>query len=297
MVQPKNESPLVSIGLPVFNGEAHIEQAIESLLSQTYDHFELIIADNCSTDSTYVICNRYASKDNRIRLHKNEANIGSAKNFEKVLDLAKGEFFMWAAHDDWWHCEFISKCLVGLQKYPSASLCYPLFERENIETGKRTIIDPSIECESRSARKRLQTAILKQNTARGFYGLIRAGTLKKTRIYDCFGFDRAVLDQLAILGTLVCVSEVLVRYRWVPNKSDAYLATQQGIMHSEGRPYARKTSELKAVLCGLINCAPMWQVPVLAATACLCYGERYGGKLRSEWSALIRSWLKSCTCK
>ena len=91
---------LISVGMPVYNGAREIEAAIEALLSQTIDEFELIISDNCSQDSTQEICSRYAALDRRVKYFRQETNIGAVKNFLFVLQEAKGHYFMWAAADD-----------------------------------------------------------------------------------------------------------------------------------------------------------------------------------------------------
>jgi glycosyltransferase involved in cell wall biosynthesis len=93
-------SPLVSIGLPVRNGEDYIHLTLKSLLSQSFKNFELIISDNFSTDNTEKICKKFANKDFRIRFIKQKKNIGQAENLNTVLKKSKGKYFMWAAHDD-----------------------------------------------------------------------------------------------------------------------------------------------------------------------------------------------------
>lgn len=93
-------SPKVSIGLPVFNGELHIQAALDSILRQSFTDFELIISDNASTDGTSVLCLGYASQDHRICYIRQENNIGAFDNFRFVLLQARGDYFMWAAHDD-----------------------------------------------------------------------------------------------------------------------------------------------------------------------------------------------------
>src|SRR5688500_6871770 len=95
-------SPIVTIGMPVFNGEASVRQAIECLLGQTFAEFELIISDNASRDGTEAICREYAASDSRVRYIRQNENLGVLANFEFVLDQAGGEFFMWAAADDEW---------------------------------------------------------------------------------------------------------------------------------------------------------------------------------------------------
>ncbi len=92
----------LSIGMPVYNGQKFIEEAISSILSQKFSDFELIISDNASSDQTETICKYLRSKDSRIIYFRQERNIGALRNFEFVLEQARGQFFMWAACDDLW---------------------------------------------------------------------------------------------------------------------------------------------------------------------------------------------------
>lgn len=95
------KTPAISIGMPVFNGAEHLQEALDSLIRQTFTNFELIISDNCSTDRTAEIVQRYADADPRIRSVRQQENIGGLPNFRFVLEAARAEFFMWAAYDDW----------------------------------------------------------------------------------------------------------------------------------------------------------------------------------------------------
>ena len=110
----------LSIGMPVYNGELFIERAIESILAQTFTDFELIISDNASTDSTQEICQSFSKKDNRIRIFKQEKNIGVHRNFYFLLSQAKGEYFAWAAVDDYLDKDFMEKNLKVLESRNSA---------------------------------------------------------------------------------------------------------------------------------------------------------------------------------
>lgn len=103
--------PRVSIGMPVFNGADGICRALDSLLTQSFQDFELIISDNASTDLTAEICQEYATRDARIRYVRQPRNIGPFANFDYVLRAAQGELFMWAAHDDKWNPRFIENAL------------------------------------------------------------------------------------------------------------------------------------------------------------------------------------------
>ncbi|MEP5764414.1 MAG: glycosyltransferase family 2 protein [Halieaceae bacterium] len=95
-------APLVSIGMPVFNGEEFIGEAIESLLSQSLTDLELLVSDNASTDNTVAIIESYVARDSRVVLYRQPENIGAAGNFSFVRDRSRGRYFMWAAHDDTW---------------------------------------------------------------------------------------------------------------------------------------------------------------------------------------------------
>lgn len=108
--------PAVSIGMPVYNGEKYICEALDALLSQSHTDFELIISDNASTDGTGAICQQYAAKDGRIRYVRQAVNLGALANFTFVRDAARGECFMWAAGDDKWDPNWISEMLNAMKK-------------------------------------------------------------------------------------------------------------------------------------------------------------------------------------
>jgi glycosyltransferase involved in cell wall biosynthesis len=114
--------PRVSIGLPVWNGEEFLPQALDSLLGQTFGDFELIISDNASTDATEAICKSYGARDGRIRYYRNDENIGLQANTQKVLDLATAPLFMWACHDDTWDLTYLDKMVDKLDRDESLVL-------------------------------------------------------------------------------------------------------------------------------------------------------------------------------
>lgn len=118
----QSQRPTVSIGLPVYNGENFLSAAIDSLLAQEFPDFELIISDNASSDRTRDICLDYTNRDSRIRYSRNEHNLGPHLNFLRTLELANGEFFMWAAHDDMWARDYVGRLLDGFQRAPNVLL-------------------------------------------------------------------------------------------------------------------------------------------------------------------------------
>src|SRR5512141_2931759 len=118
-------SPRISIGLPVYNGEKYLELTIKSILAQSFTDFELIIADNASTDRTQEICQIYAARDRRIRYLRNEQNLGAAPNHNRVFQLSSGEYFKWSGYDDLIKPDFLAKCIDILDRNPSVAICMP----------------------------------------------------------------------------------------------------------------------------------------------------------------------------
>ncbi len=99
---PVTSEPLVSIALCTYNGEQYLHEQLESLLGQTYKNIEVIIVDDCSTDSTVAICKAYAAKDSRISIEANESNLGFNKNFEKCIRKCGGDYIAVSDQDDIW---------------------------------------------------------------------------------------------------------------------------------------------------------------------------------------------------
>jgi glycosyltransferase involved in cell wall biosynthesis len=110
--------PKVSIGMPVYNREPYIPAVLDSVLSQTYRDFELLISDNASTDRTEAIGREYAARDSRIRYVRNATNLGLAGNYNSVFRLAVGEYFRWVAGDDLCAPESLAACVEVLDRAP-----------------------------------------------------------------------------------------------------------------------------------------------------------------------------------
>jgi glycosyltransferase involved in cell wall biosynthesis len=109
--------------MPVYNAEKYLTGALQSLLAQDYSEFELIISDNGSRDHTEAICREFQQLDPRIRYIRHPENLGAPMNFAFVAHQARGEYFMWAAHDDLFHPSYVRKCVEQLAAHPEAVLC------------------------------------------------------------------------------------------------------------------------------------------------------------------------------
>lgn len=116
--------PRLTLGLPVYNGQKHLAESLESILAQTYRDFELIISDNASTDRTADICRQFAARDPRIRYDRLERNIGAAGNFNRLIEMGSGELFKWVAHDDLYDPDYLRACVKLLDDHPEAVLAF-----------------------------------------------------------------------------------------------------------------------------------------------------------------------------
>jgi glycosyltransferase involved in cell wall biosynthesis len=206
----------------VRNGERHLARALDGLLAQTFTDFELIVADNVSTDGTLGIVEEYAARDRRVRLHRNPENIGASPNFNRTLALAApdSELFLWAAHDDEHDPAFLAACVAALDAEPRAVLAYTralVIDDAGIalrEGDRRPLLPPSD-----SPAARFAPAILEQHSCRMVFGLIRKAALSRTRLHLSFdGSDRNLIAELALLGRFVHIDRPLFRNRDHPGR-------------------------------------------------------------------------------
>jgi len=211
--------PRVSIGLPVYNGEKYLRETLDALLAQSFRDFELIIADNASTDSTEEVCRAYAAADTRIRYHRNSENLGAGPNYNLVVSMAQGEFFKWSAHDD--HCapSFLERCVQALDAERGAVLAFTEFIDINESGGELPIRRKSNVPLSRRAAhprpwQRFRRLTRFDYTCEEVFGLIRLATLRKTRLIMSYtDSDRTLLAELGLYGRFVIVPEALFFHR------------------------------------------------------------------------------------
>lgn len=213
--------PLVSLGLPVFNGENYVSEAIESVLEQTYRNFELIIIDNASEDRTLEICQEFVARDKRIHLVQNPRNRGAIYSFNKTFTLSKGKYFKWVAHDDVIRPEFLEKCVARLEAKPSASMCFTKLRIMDSAGNIRTDFDDFMErADSPLPHERFKAVIRQDYWCYDIFGLIRSDVLKETDLFETYvGSDRMLRAELVLRGEFLEVPEYLFLSRDHPERS------------------------------------------------------------------------------
>ena len=204
-------APLVSIGLPVYNGERYLEQAINSIISQDIEDFELIISDNASTDRTAEICRRFAERDGRIRYIRQRTNLGAAANYNRVFQLATGRYFRWAAHDDVMAPSLLRRCVEVLENSAgNVVLCYPkaiLIDANGDEIG---CYDDALNVSQPRPHQRLLHVLRNLRMCNAAFGVVRPEALRQTRLIGSFvASDMVLLAELSLQGQFRIVQERL----------------------------------------------------------------------------------------
>lgn len=220
--------PLVSIGVPVYNGEGFIRPVLDSLLEQTYKNLEIIISDNASTDSTGSICLEYAARDPRVRYYRNPVNIGADPNFRRTIELSSGDYFMWACADDVKPSTAVESCVAALQRNDRASMAHgPVLVRAGRQANLLEISNQMDLCDSEPTKRiRAFTQGLRHNAM--LYGLYRRSAVAKATYGDSYGRDYLLCLQMCLLGEVEYVGTPLVIYqerKSVPSDNPMYRET------------------------------------------------------------------------
>ena len=224
----KSNNPLVTVGIPVFNGEKYIRKAIDSILAQTFSNFNCIISDNGSTDQTEIICKEYEEKDKRVTYVKHEKNRGPDFNFRFVLSKAKSKYFVWLAYDDYWESTFLEKNTkileknhnvvgsIGIVKYYGIKDFHIkknlFFKIKNVirrgsnnEYEKYEHVRPF-----RGTYEKKAETFLRFNQASFVYGLFRTENMKKRMVNIGYAWDGIFILNMLKEGDLNVVDEVLL---------------------------------------------------------------------------------------
>ena len=212
-------APLASVGIPVFNGENYLDEAIGSVRKQTMPDLELVICDNASTDRTEQICLDHVASDARIVYVRNEFNLGAIPNYNKTFNLARGRYFKWLAHDDRILPRFLEATIAALEADPSAVLANSVVEYINrngrpLATYETVLAD----ADTAAPAKRFAALVLRSHSVVDVFATFRRAAWLGNRKGSFHGEDRAFLAYMALKGRLIQVKEPLNQMREHPNR-------------------------------------------------------------------------------
>jgi glycosyltransferase involved in cell wall biosynthesis len=210
---PEGSKPRVSIALPVYNGERYLAVAVESILGQTFDDFELLISDNASTDATEEIARDFASRDERIRYVRQERNLGAGPNFNAAMRLTRADFVKWASFDDALAPGYLQACVDLLDEHPDAPYAHTAAMHINEQGEELGVFDLERRLEDPDPVARFR-AVLSAYDFHSVFALARRSAAMKTGLlYMYSGSDRYYLADLLLQGRPRYAEEPLFRWR------------------------------------------------------------------------------------
>jgi glycosyltransferase involved in cell wall biosynthesis len=239
MMMNTEEIPLVSVCIPCYNAEKHIAETIASVINQTYQNWEIIVCDNCSTDGTFKILQSY--KDPRITILQNESNIGFLANSQKVMSLAKGKYIKWLCADDLITADCIEKqvniFVEAMRATPVQNIALVSATKQVIkEDGKKLFTKGFPQKGLINGRKAIVKSVLCGGNAIGEPGLVLmdAERLKKTKgaVLDekcSYIADIDLWNKMLKYGDLYVLPDILFSFR----------VTKTSISASKGQEQAK----------------------------------------------------------
>jgi len=225
---PVTRIPEVSVGLPVYNGERHLAEAVQSICDQTFADFELIISDNASTDGTAEICEELAGRDTRIRYARQPANIGAIRNWDFVACAARGTFFKWASANDRCDRTMLAKCVDVLRREHDVALCYGRTRLIDGRGNELSLYGNDLSLQQARPSERFIELRNRMTMNNAQQGLIRLQSLKQTRLTRRYpDGDLILMAELALHGTFRLLPDVLLYRRMAEGAASRFLSERE----------------------------------------------------------------------
>jgi glycosyltransferase involved in cell wall biosynthesis len=229
------QKPKITLGLLVYNGERYLGQTIDSLLSQTYGDFDLLVSDNASTDGTEDICRSYTALDRRIAYVRQRENIGATANFNYLASRASTDYFKWCAADDLIAPAYLANCVEFLESRPDFVLCHSNTRTIGFDNSElpNDIIKSSGACEripiglNKEYRpwQRFRDVLLGNTAVMDQWGVIRTALLQDTGLLRvCVGYEKVVMAALSLRGRFAELPQQLFSYRIHPDSFSSRIA-------------------------------------------------------------------------
>lgn len=192
-------TPLVSIGMMLYNEGRFVRESLTALLQQDYPNLEIIISDNNSTDDTVEICKELTADDERVCFIQQESNIGAAANAILLLGQASGRYFMWASGHDLWSTNLVTECVKVLEARPETAIAYA--KSDWIGADGEPLNKLSASYDTGGMNDITRFFITFWGNLHPVLGVIRMEYLKQIpKIHACVGNDHIILAELAFMG-------------------------------------------------------------------------------------------------
>lgn len=313
----RKNPPLVSVALPVYNGERYLDDAITSILSQSLEDLELIITDNASTDGTRALCLAHAERDDRVRYERWAHNVGAAENFNRAFRLARGRYVKWAADDDVCGADYLRRCVDLLESDPEVVWSHSRMRFVDEQGGLHLsrahgrapmsyvvpgdpadgATKPPLDGPTRASGRpseRLRAVVL-ETVGDGnwdVFGVVRAEAARRTGLQrPYYGADKVFVGELALAGRYAEVPEALFTGRLHGAASGALgTATEQQEWIAPRARRILSLTRLRLVGAYLAAIAAA-DLDLAERAACLTVIARYLGQT-DKWARVVRHSLQ-----
>jgi Glycosyl transferase family 2 len=203
--------PLITVGIPVYNGAEFIGEALVSVLEQDYPALEVVVSDNCSTDGTEEVVRGFVHSDSRVRYLLQPENRGPGENFRQTFAAANGTYFSWLAHDDVLEAPaYLTTLAYHLERNPGTTACTSSFVLRNIALGRETRVDLTELDPTRPWREGRRGFFMwpQQRLSLATYSLFRRSALARAPIGNVAQGAHSLFSDMPILATVATLGRV-----------------------------------------------------------------------------------------
>ena len=218
--------PKISLGLPVYNESEFLDETILSLIKQTYENIEIIAIDNGSDDDSYEKLEKYSRSDKRIKIFKNDKNIGGSNNFNLVFKKSTGRYFVWIGAHDKYNSNFVEELLKKITSSKNISLVFP--NVSNIDKNSEVITHKKNTgfqlLNKNSLLRLLKLPWIIKGSGDMVMGMFDSEILKKTTLFSdsMLWADVFLIYQISRLGKIIRVDEVLRDRRYFRDEEESF---------------------------------------------------------------------------
>ena len=261
-------SPIVSVGMPVYNAEQTLRATLDSILGQTCADLELVISDNASTDATRAICEEYVARDSRVRYLRNPENLGASENYNNAFRQSHGKYFKWASSNDTCHPVFLERCLDVLQRDESIVIVHPL-TRIVDDNGRTEDLRDNLDLRQDDPCVRFRLLLERMRLNNIMNGVIRSDVLRRTPLIRPFyASDVSLMAELALHGKFAEVPEYLFFRRMDAQTATSRKPAEEVAAHFN--PKTRKAPKFSTLRVHAHYLGAIWRAPIgMRARWCL----------------------------
>ena len=291
--------PMVSIGFPLYSGGAMLADSLESILSQDFEDFEVIISDHGNDPFVQEIAIHYEKLDHRVKYFPTNDRSKSMYNqaFLRVVELSSAPFFMWGSYDDRMEKSYIRKCVEKIQEDDSIVLVYAKSKVYQNNSKYIGVGNDTVKADQDDPCERFLHVIWELMMCNAFYGLFRREIIRKARSFkkDAYAHDTLFLAEVAMLGKIIQIDELLFIRNLTRDYERSLDEHYTDMIRSADPPWLEEGITLPFCRlmyshCELVNYSsfPLGKKELLTREIIRCFRKRWDNQLRYEINRAIR---------